>query len=144
MAKRRNIGKPTPKPTQQKQSGSTETADNGDRQSKMLDLLKRRKALESEILALKKQIFTEDKNDAEQIDKINRFEGKRVKLTTEYFDLLEKIAKIRKEEREDLIKIEKLEIDKQKRQKEEEQRIKKLAKLAKQDMINDRVKIIQK
>lgn len=124
MAKKKNTGRPAPKPTQQKQSGSNENAENGDRQSKLLDLLKRRKELETEILALKKQIFTEDKNDAEQIDKINRFEGKRVKLTKEYFDLLEKIAKIRKDEREELVKIEKLEIDKQKRQKEEEKRIK--------------------
>lgn len=124
MAKKKNTGRPAPKPTQQKQSGSNENAENGDRQSKLLDLLKRRKELESEILALKKQISTEDRNDAEQVEKINRFEGKRVKLTKEYFELLEKIAKIRKDEREELVKIEKLEIDKQKRQKEEEQRIK--------------------
>jgi phage-related protein len=123
MAKKRTKQVPsTKKPTAQQTS--SQQGNDESKQTQISDLLKRRKELESEILAIKKQILTEDKNDAEQLDKINRFEIKRNKHIKEYYEVSEKISKLRKDELDNLIKIEKLEKEKEKRQKEEEKKIK--------------------
>jgi phage-related protein len=123
MAKsKKNAGKPTQNPTTQQKE-----ADNGGgNASQLIDLLKRRKELESEILTLKKQILTEDKNDAEQVDRINRYEIQRTKHLKEYYALADKISKIRKQELEQLEKIQKIDREKEKLQKEEEHKIKQI------------------
>jgi len=124
MAKRTGKSKPSaPKTTAQSQQ-KTEQKSDVTPQNQMLDLLKRRKELESEILALKKQILTEDKNDAKEVDKINRYEISRNKHIKEYYEILEKISKLRKEQLDYEIKTQKLEKEKEKLQKEEELKIK--------------------